>query len=555
MMWLTVYEMILCCIDLIVLARYAVPIRRYYRWLDFLPGAGVIVSIVSVSSGDTTILGMMFYSLTLILFICTVKQLFKPAYSTLVPKHRIVKAILCIGGVIPIVIALMYAGELRYNPVSHFSKMSYSQAFEQLNERLSREYPFGEWKQVNWKELEDKYKPVFQKAEQDKNKDLYYKTLREYLFSFRDGHIKIENENLYDNNKVFKNEAGGGFGISTVQLDNGKVLVDLVLAGSPAEQSGMKLGTEIVAWDGTAVKEAYRSTFWSESPPATEGDRIYNQGRFMVRAPIGKEIQVEYKNMGESQTRKVTLKAYDDNYETLKETKVKLNKADAPIEGRLLSNGYGYVKIRYFLSSETIASPEKWLKEKLKWFQEQRVKGLIIDVRDNPGGSDDLVSSMAGFFVDKKRFYEYVSYYNRITGKFEINSPETRTIKPAAPYYAGKIAILVNNRTKSSGEGLPILLKGLPNVKIVGFTASNGSFGVITSPIQVEMPEGYHLIFPDGRSLNQDKVIQGDSDYSGHGGETPDIKVPLNELTFKEMYIQGQDVELNYAIEALENMK
>lgn len=170
-------------------------------------------------------------------------------------------------------------------------------------------------------------------------------------------------------------------------------------------------------------------------------------------------------------------------------------------------------------------------------------------------GDDDLVTAMAGYFVNQPKHYEYVSYYNRMVGKFEINAIETRTVKPVKPNYDGKLAILINQRTGSSGEGLPIVAKGLPNVRIVGFTSTNGSFGVISSPIQVEMPEGYILQFPDGRSLNQEKMIQGDSDDKGQGGAIPDIKIPLNEQTFEEKYIQGQDVELNYAIEALENMR
>ena len=49
------------------------------------------------------------------------------------------------------------------------------------------------------------------------------------ISDIRDGHIKIVNENLYEDNPLFKSEVGGGFGISTIQLDNGKVLVNLVL--------------------------------------------------------------------------------------------------------------------------------------------------------------------------------------------------------------------------------------------------------------------------------------------------------------------------------------
>ncbi|BFH63662.1 S41 family peptidase [Paenibacillus azoreducens] len=554
--WLTVYELVMCIISLFVLTVYAVPIKKYYRGFDFLPSVGMLAAIASLLSGDTTLPALIIDSLTLLVFLCTIKRLFKPRVWTAPKKKviRIVRSVICVCGVVPIVFALAYAGNLRYNPVSDFSEMSYSKAFVAMNERLSREYPFGEWKQIDWNERRSKYEPIFKQAEQGKNFDLYYKTLREYLFSLRDGHIKIVNDHVYDGNRVFKKEVGGGFGLSTVQLDNGKVLVSLVLKNSPAAKSGMKLGAEIVAWDGKTGKEAFEQTTWSENNMATDEAKRFNQGRFMVRAPIGKEIQVEFRNWGESEITRTKLTAYDDQFETLKKTKIKLTQADldaSPIEGEILGSGYGYVKIKHFLPNSNVVSPEKSLASLLEMFQDKHAKGLIIDLRNNPGGDDQLAANLAGFFVKEMKHYEYVSYYNRYTGKFELNRNEVVKVKPAKPYFDGNVAILINSRTGSSGEGMPLVLKGVPNVKIVGFTSTAGSFGVMSSPIEIKMPEGYVIQFPDGRSLNQDKTVQGDADQTGVGGAVPDIKIPLNEDTFKASVIDGQDVELKYAIEAM----
>ena len=352
--WLTVFELLLCALNLVVLIWYAVPIKKYYRWFDFLPSLGVIIAIISIIYGDITYLSLAYYILTALIFICTVKKIFKPTFKISVHKHRSLRYLICSTGVILIILTIMTSGEIRYNPASNLSNMSYSKAFAEMNKRLSIEYPFGDLKKINWNELKDKYEPIFQKAEKDKDKVLYYKTLREYLYSIRDGHIKIMN----DNPDMRKVEVGGGFGISTIQLDDGKVLVDLVLKGSPAEKSGIKLGTEILTWEGKPAKEALKNTLWSDNPVATDEDKLYEQGRFVARAPIGKEVKVEFKNMDESQIKKVNLKAYDDNYETLNKTKVTLIKGGDPVECEILSNGYGYIKIKYFLNTDT-SSPEK----------------------------------------------------------------------------------------------------------------------------------------------------------------------------------------------------
>ncbi len=420
-----------------------------------------------------------------------------------------------------------------------------------MNERLSAEYPFGDWKQIDWEAKKNKYGPLFRQAEISQDPNLYYKTLRNYLFSFRDGHIQIVNEHLYDGNSAFKNEVGGGVGISTIQLDDGKVLVSLLIPGSPADQCGIKPGAEIISWNGKDVQKALDGASWSENPPATEGDRIHNQGRFLARAPVGQNIQVKFRNQDDPAVITATLTAYDDQYETLKKTKVKLKREDPPVEGQILKEKYGYVKIRYYLPGTKQSDPAKVLEDMIKEFQEKQVKGIIIDLRDNPGGDDDLVAQMAGHFVNGKRIFEYVSYYNRNTGRFEINRAETRTVQPSRIYFPGKIAILINHNTASSGEGLPLFLKGMSNVKIIGFTSTNGSFGVVSAPIEMKMPEGYVVRFPDGRSLDQNQQIQGDSDERGYGGVTPDIKVPMNGQTFKMKVIEGQDVELNYALASL----
>ncbi|WP_053375268.1 S41 family peptidase [Paenibacillus sp. FJAT-27812] len=558
--WLTPFEMLLCVLNLVLLVRHGLPqAHRSPRWLDYLPSLGMVIVIASLWYGDRTLLAMLFYSITVIVFLCTVKRIlrFNPLLKGKENKLiRIVRPAICVIGIISIAVATLNAGVLRYNPASDLSEMSYEGAFVKMNERLSREYPFGSWKGLKWDELQVQYSPLFEHAEKNKDKELYYKLLRDYLSSIGDGHIKLMNHNIYEDDNVFKEEVGGGFGISTVQLDNGKVRVSLVLEGSPAYKNGIRLGAEIVSWNGKSGKDAFEETSWSESFYATDEVKAYFQGRLMARAPIGQEVKVAYRNLEEKAINEATLKAYDDQYETLKETKVQITQKDldaSPVEGSIIGDGYGYVKIKHFLAQSTFPAPDQSLAQQLKQFQKDKVKGLVIDLRDNPGGEDSLAAAMAGFFVSEKKHYEYVSYYNRNTGRFEINHNEVLTVKPQKVYYDGSIAILINSRTGSSGEGMPLVLKGLPNVKIIGFTATAGSFGIVSRPIEMRMPEGYVIRFPDGRSLNANKRIQGDGDAARKGGVAPDVRIPLDEQTFIQKYVDGQDIELNYALKILGN--
>jgi hypothetical protein len=46
------------------------------------------------------------------------------------------------------------------------------------------------------------------------------------------------------------------------------------------------------------------------------------------------------------------------------------------------------------------------------------VPGVIVDLRGNFGGSDELSADLCGFFYTAPSFYEYQEYYDKRNGKF-----------------------------------------------------------------------------------------------------------------------------------------
>ncbi|MFC4101514.1 S41 family peptidase [Paenibacillus xanthanilyticus] len=563
--WLTGYQAAMMLICLLTLGTNAFSNRSRWRVLDFVPLAGLLAALLSYASGDATLPSLVLYGLTILLFLCTMRRLWKRPYvnandaaAMQKQKRRIWSFLRLIGALCAVLLLLLVlaaAGEMRFNAKSDFSRLTYSVAFDQLHDRLKREYPFGEWKGIDWDAMQAEYEPRFAEAERLKDSKRYYLALREYLHEYRDGHIEIENDELLKNNQFFREEAGGGLGISALQLDDGSVRVRLLLKGSEAERAGIRLGAELLKWNGEPAKDVYARAAWSDIPPSTTDVLRENQGRFMTRAAIGQTVEVEYRNIGDSTPRIATLTAYDDGYETLKQTRKKLTPDDLAkpsIEWRMLDNGYGYVRVKYFLATDRYPKPWKLLEQALQDFREGEARGVILDLRNNPGGDDELAARVAGYFADVPDHYETVSYYNRHTGSFAVNRMESIRIEPADDSYDGKLGILINSRTASSAEGVPMALKGRSNVVIVGYTATSGSFGVLSRPIRIVMPGGYELVFPDGRSLDERGTIQLESNGDGSGGVAPDIRIPLDADTFAESYVQGRDVELETAIRALE---
>jgi carboxyl-terminal processing protease len=92
------------------------------------------------------------------------------------------------------------------------------------------------------------------------------------------------------------------------------------------------------------------------------------------------------------------------------------------------------------------------------------------------------------------------------------------------------------------------VLQELPNSTVVGMTGTSGAGG--TSEADVQLPGGYTFMFPKAQSLDANFKTQIESDYTGNGGVTPDVRVPLNDTTVDALGA-GRDVVLEAAETAL----
>jgi carboxyl-terminal processing protease len=193
--------------------------------------------------------------------------------------------------------------------------------------------------------------------------------------------------------------------------------------------------------------------------------------------------------------------------------------------------------------------PDRVIKRAVAAFVRDGAKGIVIDVRDNPGGADKLVLRMMGFFVDARQFYQHTTYYDETTLKFEREDALTLWTEPRAPHFAGPIAVLVNEFCASACEGIALIARKRAGGHVVGFHGTYGSFGMAGA--EVLMPGGLTVEYPGGHSLDENGVVQLDSDWSLEGGVTPDIRVPLTAETVRAQFKDGHDVALETAIRTL----
>ena len=480
--------------------------------------------------------------------------------------------------IIVLIILLLCGKEILYSQGSSFVAR-----YDSMHQRVSVWYAFGERKAIDWNALNNHIRPKIVNAGSANDTNEFYLALKEYVAAIPDGHISIRGTG-WDDHKAYARyqQIGGSYGFALTGLDDGRVVARLVNPGSPSALAGMLFGAEILEVNDKLVNAVLDSisVFWAEANPATLESKRLNQFRFIGRAPIGKSLKVKFLNRGAANPLTAILTAVDDNYATFDQTSLLPVDPTVPVVSYsiLQPGGYGYLKLTQEPGdSAAMAQVYTSFRQAITSFITAGSRGMILDMRVNAGGEDLLSAALSGFFTTDTTLYEYTSYYNQLSGLFELwplplphFNPQTlgtcinpkypvgaQYTEPQGTFFSKPVMILVGPRCISSGEGIPMAVQRLPKNKVVSFYGSNGSFGMIQSWSKHYLylpPNDLYFRYPVGRSLDKNMKIQLDSDSTMHGGVRPDIRVPVNDTVIYQLYVDSIDVELKYAIGKLNSI-
>ena len=146
-----------------------------------------------------------------------------------------------------------------------------------------------------------------------------------------------------------------------------------------------------------------------------------------------------------------------------------------------LGQEIGYVYVPSFEGSGWIGGIEGVL-DSLKGTQ-----ALVLDIRDNSGGSDSNSEKLAGRVTAERRLYRRIQYRNG-PDHGDFSRPEDDYLEPVGRNrFTGPVAVLTNRRTFSAAESFVLAMRATPNVTVVGDVTGGGS----GNPIQREMPNGW----------------------------------------------------------------
>lgn len=288
-----------------------------------------------------------------------------------------------------------------------------------------------------------------------------------------------------------------GIGVYMVKDEKaGRVLIYYPIPESPAEKAGIKAGDLIISVDG----KEYTADDFEEISKYIKGEE-------------GTTVNIVIERDGERKSFDVVRKKINTN----------------PISKNVYNKNVGYIKIPSF--DEGTAEAFKTKLQDL--VNNEGVKSVVIDLRNNGGGLVDQATKIADYFLEKK---ETILITKDNEGNKQI------TYSEMDPIFNMPIVILVNKNTASASEILTAALKENGKAKVVGETTYGK--GVIQTLFTLSDGSGLKITTAEYYSPKENTIHKV--------GITPDSEVKLPD-SVKSMYVltEDQDTQLKAAIELL----
>ena len=269
--------------------------------------------------------------------------------------------------------------------------------------------------------------------------------------------------------KSLSGQIGGGIG-AEIGLRNNKPTIIKPLENSPAQKAGIKAGEAIVKVNDEA------SSDWSVEKVVSK-----------IRGEVGTSVKLTL--LSDGQTREVSV--------------VRQNIISPAVESEI-DGEIGILKVNRF-GDDTVSLSRKYASE----FVEKGVKKVILDLRNNPGGTVGAAQGLLGIWLD-----------NQIAMTERRGSEIVKTLRTTGTPILGnmKTVVLINSNSASASEITAGALREYGKATLVG----QKSYGKGSVQIVLGLPGGSQMKVTEARwytpkGKNIDKT-----------GIEPDVKIDLS---------------------------
>lgn len=292
-----------------------------------------------------------------------------------------------------------------------------------------------------------------------------------------------------------------------VSLEDNKVTVVSPIKGSPAEKAGIIAGDIILSVNGDKL----------------DGLKL-SEAVMKIRGAKGTQAKLDIIRSGATEPIQVIVVRDDIPIET--------------VYSEMLEGNIGKIEIRQFVQNTA-----KHFKEQLKELEAKGMKGLIIDVRNDPGGLLPSVVEIAEPFIPNGKPILMVE---------DRNGHREQTLS-AGKGKSYPVTVLINNGSASASEILAGALQEVAGAKLIGQTTYGK--GTVQVTFEKEMGDGSNI------KMTIFKWLTPNGNWIHKKGITPDIPVeqpavfkviPLSKKTTLKLDSTSEDVKsLQIMLDAL----
>lgn len=307
----------------------------------------------------------------------------------------------------------------------------------------------------------------------------------EGMMSNLDAHSNFLKQKDYKNLKVQTNGEFGGLGI-TVGIKDGALTVIAPIEGTPADKAGLK-ASDII------LKIEDKSTL----------NMTIDEAVSIMRGKVGEPIDLTIVREGEAKPLKINIVRGIITIES--------------VYAKTIGDDIQYIRVTSF-DKKVVADVAKAIKKR-----EASTKGIVLDLRNNPGGLLDQAVGLVDLFVDSG---DIVSQKGRKESDNELYSAKSGNTITDVP-----LVVLINGGSASASEIVSGSLQDHKRAIIVGQnTFGKGSVQVILPITEAEAIKltiaRYYL--PSGRTI---QAVGVKPDIEVFPGE---VKTRKNEFAIKE---------------------
>ncbi len=444
-----------------------------------------------------------------------------------------------------------------------YRSVDYVSDFKEGFESMKAHYVLTEHKQVDWDALYEKYLPEFKAANKAHDKVANEIAWYKFCAEFHDGHVNFGSDEK-TRDAAYSRLSGIDHGLVICTLSDGRTVAAEV--DSSLNALGIHNGTEIISWNGMKPAEADELNEMKQLFNFADADnQKFFEGTFAAGTG-GDSVEAVIKDDSGNIKTVVLDKISDDYYNRAKEVYDKLLKGMNVGHMTLTKINDTTVCLRIkTMNFDSISEKDKHkkmkdeLREQILDAKKEGVRDIIIDIRENNGGSGTMVKAIGELFAPEGEYYYVSDAYFDHDKKCYVKEGDGKWKVAGDVYVAGenilgddgRIILLVGSHSVSAADHLTKLMSGFENTTVMGFTGPLGSAQGV-SPIKLKSGM---FSYSSSLMLNKDGTVYIDCGTDYNADDDAEVIVPFDEKAFREIFDEDNDYLMDTAVKYLEEMK